>query len=240
LIDEILLINKAGLPIYFYDRYSPLKSDDDASMLKAGFFSAITQFAREMADDEIKYVVSEKKSHVLMKASGILIVLTELENDESPDLKKIEKDVLKTSEFAITSLNEEGVDDFDYIFEDKLKTFVNGLNEFFIKEEIIEKEASSAEPSQLKMQARGFIFRTVGYKPGQCNIGNAERMRRLVYGLTGVVLTLLVFLIIDAMALPREMRLILFIPLFLAFQGIYQYFFRFCVANALKKQYNMS
>ncbi|MFW9996275.1 MAG: hypothetical protein ACFFD4_29810 [Candidatus Odinarchaeota archaeon] len=244
MIDEIIVVNSGGLPVFYYDRHSSLQTGDDVSMLRAGFFSAMTQFGQEMADDEIKYVVFEKKSHVLRKALGLLIVFTEFTQGKRPDLSVIENDISLLADFLKAALEQKGMDDLDYVNEDILNEYVNGIITFLAEKQIIAEKITPAETAKARKKVQRFVFKSVGYKPGQCNIGRTERLIRLITGLMGIAITFVAFiglLYLETLLTVdlRIFRLLLVIPLFFAFQGVYQYFFRFCVNNALRKRYVM-
>jgi len=92
------------------------------------------------------------------------------------------------------------------------------------------------DPLYTQRKYRKFIFKSMGYEPGKCNIGPLERQKRLAVGMAGFIVTLLTLWLMITFGVQKELRLLLFFPLMWSFIGFYQYFFRFCVANGLAKK----
>ena len=113
------------------------------------------------------------------------------------------------------------------------------------KEGIIDESFSLEEDYSTKQFSLlgSFVSRSVGYVPGQCNIGEKERLIRLISGFAflfiGVLLLIGFVFLENNYDFPREARFLVAIPFFFGFQGFYQYFFRFCVTNALRRKYVM-
>ena len=95
------------------------------------------------------------------------------------------------------------------------------------------------DPMQSRSLMQKFIFNSIGYKPGQCNIGPAERMKRLLMGMAMLPIALAGALAIILLNASPYWMFTLVIPLYVVFNGIYQYYFKFCAINGLTKKYNM-
>lgn len=83
-----------------------------------------------------------------------------------------------------------------------------------------------------------FIFKSIGYTPGQCNIGRAERLKRLI-GMMGFVAAIISAILIMFFNGNPWFMLTLDVPLGMGFFSLYQYLFKFCVVNGLTKKYDM-
>ncbi len=71
-----------------------------------------------------------------------------------------------------------------------------------------------------------------------CNINTAEIAYRRKAMWFGVVLTLLLFVVMVALGLPVLLRLVLFVPIFIAVIGYLQSKNRFCVSYAASGKQN--
>lgn len=76
------------------------------------------------------------------------------------------------------------------------------------------------------------------YTPGVCNIGPAEIRRRRRSGYLGLGLAVLFLAAAFAFDWPAAVRLLVFIPVFLAAQGFLQAAFHFCVGFATRGLFN--
>jgi hypothetical protein len=70
----------------------------------------------------------------------------------------------------------------------------------------------------------------VGYRPGACNIGSAEIVRRRTFGLIGLVGSALLALALLAAGAPPIARLLLALPVAGSAIGLIQARLRFCAA----------
>ena len=130
------------------------------------------------------------------------------------------------------------------VYQEDVHLIINLIKENIIPSPEADKIISDEENRQ---RIQGFLFKSLGYKPGQCNIGPQERQRRLLTGFGFGALSLLILIgivyleraLVDLSETIRYLRLVIVFPLFMSFQGLYQYFFKFCVTNALKNQYSM-
>lgn len=76
------------------------------------------------------------------------------------------------------------------------------------------------------------------YIPGECNLGTAERRRRIVGGWVGLAATAAGWFVAARLAFPRPVRLLLFFPAFISAVGFVQAWNRFCVAFGMAGLFN--
>ncbi len=77
------------------------------------------------------------------------------------------------------------------------------------------------------------------YLPGQCNIGEDEILRRIRMGYMGLGISLLLAALFLMFQPARELRLLLFIPLFYTFSGFLQARKRFCYVFGWKGVFSL-
>jgi hypothetical protein len=246
LIDEVFVLNEGGIPIFHYDRLDPEGADDHYLSISS-FLSAMSSFANEMAADEIKFVVMKNRSFALTRTPELLLLIFTLVSPaEAVDLADTEVKLLNTSkkvrEYILTNYPRGTVG----LAPDEMDQIAQGISEFLKEEKVIEADYVLEKDYSRKQRRimQGFLSKTVGYKPGVCNIGEKERMVRLMSGFAFLFAAFLLWLVLifleNNYGLPREARLLILpIPLFFGFQGFYQYFFRFCVTNAVRRKYVM-
>jgi hypothetical protein len=246
LIDEVFVLNEGGIPIFHYDHRDP-EEEDDRYFSISSFLSAMSSFANEMAADELKFVVMKNRSFALSKTpERLLLIFTQISPPEAVDLADTEVRLLNASkkvrEYILTNFPQGTV----ALPPDHLDDIAQAVSAVLIAEKVIQEDFV-LEKDYSKKQRRimqGFFSKTVGYKPGVCNIGAKERMVRLMSGFAFLFVAFLLWLALifleNNYGIPREARLLVLpIPLFLGFQGFYQYFFQFCVTNALRRKYVM-
>lgn len=78
------------------------------------------------------------------------------------------------------------------------------------------------------------------YVPGSCNLGEEEIRHRMKIGYIGVVLTIIVFLILEILDSPRLYRIWIFPPVFYALSGFLQARHRFCYAYGWMGLFSMT
>ena len=247
-IDEVFVIQDSGIPLFHWSRKDE-DNESDEYILQSSLFQALSAFAQEMAHDEIKFVIFENKSFAIKNIGQHRMKLVFGHFSSDVDLKDSEKLIHGTSGFISGFMSgnyPKGIDDF---IEKHTEHFNETIKAHLIKENVIpEPEVDKVlTDEQNRERIQGYLFKGLGYKPGQCNIGPQERQRRLLTGFGFGALSLLILigivyfegLLADYSETIRYLRLIIVLPLFMSFQGIYQYFFKFCVTNALKNQYSM-
>ncbi len=245
MINEVYVIQDSGIPLYYYN-HDQLVSDDDFSddlhTLQAGFFAAIVQFGAELAKDELRYIVFDNRTYGIKRNNDIYVVFSENVQLTVGQLDDLDKKLITASDYLNMKLEGKPLDITMAVNEAEMDTIVGDFSDFLVKENIIQGDIP-IDKGKLKKQVRNFVFRSVGYEPGKCNIGKRERMQRLSVGMISISIGLALFAVIFLTGLYINYSWLVFflvIPFFLGFNGIYQYFFKFCVTNALKKQYNMS
>lgn len=80
---------------------------------------------------------------------------------------------------------------------------------------------------------------TTTYQPGVCNIGPAERRRRLNIGWAGTALTIVLLVLFVVARVPDPWRIVVAAPAALAANGFLQYGMHFCVNFAMRGLYNL-
>ncbi len=242
MINEIYVIQESGIPIYYYN-YDQIKDGvqikDDFYMLQAGFFAAMVQFGSELTQDELKYIVFNKRTYGVKKSNQVYVVFSENKEMDAETLKLLDKKLGAASSFLNESLTGTNIDISYIVNNSEMDSVVNSFSEFLINEKII-ANTSPIDVSKIKSHVRNFVFKAVGYEPGKCNIGPKERMLRLTIGMISITFGVLLFAIFVILNLPEWTVFFLIIPFFMGFIGVYQYFFRFCVNNAFKKQFKMT
>ncbi len=78
------------------------------------------------------------------------------------------------------------------------------------------------------------------YVPGVCNLGPAERAKRLQVGWAGFIIAVLLEVLFVVFTVPAAVRSLIFIPAFMSAIGFLQAYFHFCVAYGLKGVFNVS
>lgn len=77
------------------------------------------------------------------------------------------------------------------------------------------------------------------YLAGACNIGPKNRVSRVLFGLIVLIASVYASAYLKGLLLPRWTQFILIIPLYVAFLGIWQGLFGFCVMHASKGTYDL-
>ena len=242
MINEVYVIQNSGIPIYYYNYDQLVKEFDEPEVsytLQAGFFAAIVQFGAELAKDELRYIIFNNRTYGIKKSNDLYVVFSENIQLTVSQLQDLDKKLDSASSYFEEKLEGQPIDISIVANEEAMDQIVGNFNEFLVKENII-KQDIPIDKNKMKKQVQNFVFKSVGYEPGKCNIGKKERMHRLSIGLISISIGLVLFAAIFLIGLPEWTTFFLVIPFFLGFNGVYQYFFRFCVTNALTKQYNMS
>ncbi|NHJ33601.1 MAG: MFS transporter [Asgard group archaeon] len=236
MLDEILVIRES-IPIFYYNRDPKAAYDDDHYVLQSGFFVALSAFANEMSDDRLRYIVLENKLYALDEVSDILIIFGDREKMTQEVVNKLQNDIAKAAKY-LNTLVEKYVAGRFVPSQEMLNNLAEEFGEYLKQEDLVEDD-SPFDPYKSRSMMQKFIFSSIGYKPGQCNIGPAERMKRLLIGMMGFVVAIIgAILFMIYMTNPLYM-LMLAIPIFMGFFGLFQYVFKFCAVNGLTKKYDM-
>lgn len=236
MLDEILVI-KESLPIFYYNRDPNVAFSEDWYVLQSGFFVALSQFANEMSDDKLKYIVLENKLYALDEISDIMLIFGDKEKMNQEVINKLQGDLKKAANYLNYLLEKYNLEIFTPSQEQ-----MNGLAKDFgdyLKTEDLVEDDTPFDPLASRTMMQKFIFNSIGYKPGQCNIGPAERMKRLLMGMAMLPFAIGGALVILLLNANPFWMLTLVVPLFVVFNGIYQYYFKFCAVNGLTKKFDM-
>jgi len=76
------------------------------------------------------------------------------------------------------------------------------------------------------------------YVPGVCNIDGEGRRRRAVFGIIVIVISVVLWVFLRMLRVSLW-QLLVVIPLWLGFNGIWQSTFSFCVGNASRHQFEI-
>ena len=236
MLDEILVIRES-LPIFYYNRDPAVAFDDDHYILQSGFFVALSAFANEMNDDKLKYIVLENKLYALDEVSEILVIFGDKEKMTQNVVDKLQEDITKATKYLNHLIEKHEMEQF-IPSQEILNLLAKDFGDYLKQENLVEDD-SPFDPNKSRSMMQKFIFSTIGYKPGQCNIGHAERLKRLMIGLMGFVVTIIGAILFMVFSLNAWYMLLLAVPLFMGFFGLYQYSFKFCAVNGLTKKYDM-
>ncbi len=236
MLDEVLVIRES-LPIFYYNRDPAVAFDDDHYILQSGFFVALSAFANELSDDKLKYIVLENKLYALDEVSEILVIFGDKEKMTQEVVNKLQEDISKAAKHLNYLIEKHEMEQF-IPSQEVLSVIAKDFGEYLKKENLVEDD-SPFDPNKSRSMMQKFIFSTIGYKPGQCNIGHAERLKRLMIGLMGFVVTIIGSILFMVFSINEWYMLLLAVPLFMGFFGLYQYSFKFCAVNGLTKKYDM-
>jgi len=236
LLDEILVIRES-IPIFYYNRDPKAAYSDDHYVLQSGFFVALSAFANEMSDDKLRYIVLENKLYALDEVSDILIIFGDREKMTQEVVNKLQVDISKAAKY-LNSLVEKYVVGYFVPSQDVLNKLAKDFGDYLRRQNLVEDD-SPFDPFKSRSMMQKFIFSSIGYKPGQCNIGQAERLKRLIIGIMGFVVAIIGAILFMAFTIQPYYMLMLAIPIFMGFFGVFQYAFKFCAVNGLTKKYDM-
>ncbi|MCK5047162.1 MAG: DUF2892 domain-containing protein [Candidatus Heimdallarchaeota archaeon] len=236
MLDEVLVIRES-LPIFYYNRDPTVAFDDDHYILQSGFFVALSAFANELSDDKLKYIVLENKLYALDEVSEILVIFGDKEKMTQDVVNKLQEDISKAAKYLNYLIEKHEMEAF-LPSQDDLSLLAKDFGEYLKQEDLVEDD-SPFDLNKSRSMMQKFIFSTIGYKPGQCNIGHAERLKRLMIGLMGFVVTIIGAILIMVFDWNAWYMMLLAVPLFMGFFGLYQYSFKFCAVNGLTKKYDM-
>jgi hypothetical protein len=223
MLKDVQIIQSTGIPIYSYRE----DEETESSVIQAGFFTAITAFASEINVGGIKQIIFEDLTFLLRKSPDYLFIF----GTDDPDTTSLVKALLQTSDNFLNN-----VADTEDLSE--IDQYLSRFNQELTDMSLI-GDNEQYNPSQFKSKMQNYLFSAVGYTPGQCNIGKKERQRRLLIGLGSFLLSFVLLMLFDYFDIDKIYRLFLIIPNMGGFIGLYQYFFRFCVANAMMSRYVM-
>jgi hypothetical protein len=237
MITEVYVIDTGGLPVFYYNKKEP-EVDDGTSLLFAGLFTALSNFATELSNEEIKFIEMETRSYAINKTSENYLLIFGQEEYTAADIPVVKEQLASASEKLHDVLALNNVTS-SYLTNTQYDSIVTDFSVYLMTEKIV-KDKIHVELRSVKKKVQGMIFKAIGYKPGECNIGPYERNKRLNWSILGFFATAFLFLLILNLDLPRWSRLLLFFPLLMSFMNFYQYYFKFCVVNAVSRKYDMN
>jgi hypothetical protein len=236
LLDEILVIRES-IPIFYYNRDPKVAYSDDHYVLQSGFFVALSAFANEMSDDRLRYIVLENKLYALDEVSDILIIFGDREKMTQEVVNKLQGDIAKAAKYLSSLVDKYVVGQF-VPSQETLNQLASDFGQYLIQEDLVEDD-SPFDPYKSRSMMQKFIFSSIGYKPGQCNIGHAERLKRLITGIMGFVVAIIGAILFMFYTVNPYFMIMLVVPVFMGFYGLFQYSFKFCAVNGLTKKYDM-
>ena len=236
MLDEILIIRES-LPIFYYNRDPEIAMSEDWYLLQSGFFVALSQFANEMSHDNLKYVILENHLYALDEVSDILLIFGNKEQMNQEMLQSIKGDITKAANYLNYLIDKYDLDS-KLLNTLKLNLLADEFGEYLKTENLVEDDRPF-DLTRSRSMMQKFIFKSIGYTPGQCNIGPAERFKRLLIGIPFYIIGLVGALLIYFLDVNPLWVLMLAVPFFMGFFGTFQYFFKFCVTNGLTKKYQM-
>ncbi len=226
MLEEIQVLADSGVPLYYFSQ-NQADAEDTTQYLKASFFAAVANFASELQNGEVRLVLMDRRKFLVNRARNLLIIF-----ETDPESPGFEEGLAAFSAFLDEFMNRYGN-------PTELQNWqLAEINAFLEKEGLI-PEQSKSNIESMRQRLENSLFRTVGYVPGQCNIGRRERLQRLTFGLVWLLLSLVITVLLLEFSLPPELALILIVPNFLGFLGVLQYFYRFCTTNAIKGKFTM-
>jgi hypothetical protein len=236
LLEEILVI-RDSIPIFYYNRNPAIAMDNDFYVLQSGFFVALSAFANELSHEKLKYVVLENKLYALDEASELMLVFGDKEKMTTETVEKLQQHLGKATSQLNQLINKYNLT-HQSTNQQSLDAIANDFGTYLKNENLVEDD-SPFDPKQSRSLMQKFIFKSIGYVPGQCNIGPAERLKRLITGIFGFVAGIIGGLVIYFTGISSYYIFLLAIPFFFGFFGTFQYFFKFCAVNGLTKKYDM-
>ena len=225
MINEVYVIQDSGIPLFYYN-YDQLVSEDtipdDMHTLQAGFFAAIVQFGVELAKDELRYVVFDNRTYGIKRNQDIYVVFSENVQLNVGQLEDLDKKLNTASEFISDRFAGKPLDITMAVNEQAMDQLIGDFSSFLVKKKIIQEDVA-LDTGRIKKQMRNFVFKSVGYEPGKCNIGKKEKQRRLSVGMIFISIGLALFTTIALIpAIPAWTAFFLILPFFMGFNGIYQ------------------
>jgi len=236
MLQEIQVISNSGLPLLSFN--SSEEEMAERSFLQAGFLTAVSEFSKEVNNGDLKLIETDSVSYLMKKNKYYTSVFTfdspqQSFAEEQQSLQNVNNKVLEEfgeREYTPADMNK----DENQTKIQRLITYLSGL-------EITSTSKSKFifESQKIFQNVENLLYKSVGYVPGQCNIGKEGRLQRLTYGLILLVISLVVMLTTVVFGLPLIVRELLVVVNIGAFVCILQYFHRFCVFNGALGYYDM-
>ncbi len=233
MIDEVQIIRPDGIPVYHYTKGETF---NDSSLLEASFFTALNSFGNELGNGEIRKIIFSGKSYLVKSTDNYILTFA---SDDLESLNPYERLI----EEACTRLDSYISSNEDrwrrtYILEERSVEVFDQFNALFHEINIVPEE-EEMDFSSFRDRVNRFIFDSVGYRPGSCNIGKEGVYSRYLKGALALIVSLATVLIIAILDLSPIYRLLTIVPNTFAAFAFLQAKNRFCVVNALDGQVDM-
>ena len=236
MLEEILVIRES-IPIFYYNKDPDKAMNDDHYVLQSGFFVALSAFANELSHEKLKYVVLERKLYALDETSNLMLVFGDKEKMSTETIDKLQRHIGKATDQLNQLIEKHNLTNHS-VNQQSLDAIADDFG-VYLKDENLVEDDSPFDPTKSRSLMQKFIFKSIGYVPGQCNIGPAERLKRLINGILGFVVGIIGGLVIYFTGISSWFMFLLAIPFFMGFMGTFQYFFKFCAVNGITKQFDM-
>lgn len=159
MLDEILVI-KESLPIFYYNRDPDIALSEDWYILQSGFFVALSQFANEMSDDKLKYIVLENKLYALDEVSDILLIFGDKERMDQDVVNKLQSNLEKASNYLNYLIEKYNVD-FLSTSQQQLNNIATDFGDYLKTEDLVEDD-TPFDPQASRSMMQKFIFKSIG------------------------------------------------------------------------------
>ncbi|MCF2144039.1 MAG: hypothetical protein K9W42_10080 [Candidatus Heimdallarchaeota archaeon] len=238
MLEEILVIRES-IPIFYYNKDPDKALSDNYYVLQSGFFVALTHFANEMSNDKLRYVVLENKLYALDEVSDVLLIFGQKEKLSAEVLSSVKEDLKKAANYLNQLFKKYQLKTAPNPSIDVIDKVAYAFGEY-LKEINLVEDDRPFDPKESRSMMQKFIFNAIGYKAGQCNIGKAERQKRLIMGIISFAIAIIgAMTIFFIPTINAYYGFLLMLPIAMGFFGLFQYFFKFCAINGLTKKYDM-
>ena len=105
MISEVYVIDTGGLPVFYYNKKEP-EVDDGSSLLFAGLFTALSNFATELSNEEIKFIEMETRSYAINKTSENYLLIFGQHDYTAADIPVVKEQLVNASEKLHNILSE--------------------------------------------------------------------------------------------------------------------------------------
>jgi len=180
----------------------------------------------------------EKKHYLLTRSPEFIVIFTSRDETGPETLMNYQPQIGEVKNYLDETLLQMNID-LNQPNNTRLDQGVDQFHQYLLDKQLIQQE-KTFQSSSFREQLNSLVFKSVGYEPGKCNIGRAERIQRLSVGLASFVISFVLYALILILSLPSWTVWILVIPNFMGFNGVLQYFYKFCVTNGLTQQYDMN
>ncbi|MDH5404625.1 MAG: hypothetical protein OEY49_19140 [Candidatus Heimdallarchaeota archaeon] len=233
MITEIQVIQNSGVPIYHYNSIDDVGYTNE-SLLQASFIAAINQFALELKKGTVQRIELENQYYLLQKEELFTVIFLVPPKNESEYLNELKK----VSNYLNEKIKNDNIINLDIYSNKSIEQLLNDFDEYLRENNLIKSE-KKFENKFNKNQFLDLMYKSVGYVPGECNIGKTERMKRLIIGLIMLLISIVAYGVILLQGLSSSYIFLLILPNIGVFVGFYQYKAKFCIYNGFNEIYVM-